>query len=213
LDASDDKLPSLFEEVDEPSHSAAGDESLLFMEEDAPPASAASASAEDGDEFDFSAEEEYDAYNSDDQTRQVMREINSEVDGDKRVKLLMRAAYAMGRKEMRVEVADGWQKMAFYIAWSTCKSLNVYDQLRMMVMYEARQPFQYANTQTGQAVQVKPACCSRLLSASLSDTSAGIFHWKRDFLNNLANQREIERAIASWKVSLKAIWKRILCRS
>lgn len=87
LDASDDELPDLFEQIDGLSKSEAEDEPALFMEDDCSPASPATAnlSAEADDAFNLSAKDEYDGYNMDEESRRVMKEIDSEVDDNKRV--------------------------------------------------------------------------------------------------------------------------------
>lgn len=142
-------------------------------------------------EVEVTEEEEYDAYNLDEDSQRSMHEIDSKKDEARKVNLLLSAANRQGRKDMRTEIAEEWNKMAVFIAWSACKSLNVYDTLRKMIMYEARKPFVYPHPMTGEAVEVEPILCSRLMSASHANASQ-LFKWNQSFLNDVRNAREVE---------------------
>jgi hypothetical protein len=158
------------------------------------------------DEAELSDGEEYDGYNLGAESRRVMQEIDSERDEEKKVKLLIAAAYRQGRRSMREEVGAEWSKMAVFIAWSSRKSLNVYDTLRKIVMFEARKPFVYAHPVTGETVEVEPKLCSRLLSADLASAS-DIFKWKQADLKNAGNDRDVERLIGYWREDIVAYFK------
>jgi hypothetical protein len=145
-----------------------------------------------------SAEEEYDAYNLSKESRHVLREIDVKQDPEKKVSQLLREAYSQGRRNMRSEIGADWRKMSVFIAYTFCKSMNVYESLRMLAMYNHRQPFKYEDPLPGERKEVEPRFCSRLLSANLTSSSPDIFKWKQAALKNPANEREISNEIAYW---------------
>jgi hypothetical protein len=149
-----------------------------------------------GDVNNAVTEEEYDAYNLSEESRQVLREIDAEQDSEKRVSKLLCEAYRQGRQDMRFEIGEDWRKISVFIAYTICKSMNVDDSL---AMYNHRQPFHYNDTLFGEVKEVDPQLCFRLMSANLSSSSPDIFSWKQADLKNPANERDISNEIDCWK--------------
>lgn len=88
------------------------------------------------------------------------------------------------------------------ITWMACQSLNKYNVLRYMIMYEARKPFCYIHPETGEDTRVDTRHCLRLVVDKFDPKDPAIsnlFRWGQPFLKNRANRMAVDREIGEWK--------------
>ncbi|GAQ79805.1 hypothetical protein KFL_000380370 [Klebsormidium nitens] len=101
---------------------------------------------------------------------------------------------------------DHLQPLGGLIAWMACSSLNKYETLRKLIMYEARKPFSYFNSELGENVTAEPQNCARIVLEKYSikdECIPALFKWSERAYNDPESAEHNQGAVEAFKEGIQ----------
>jgi hypothetical protein len=134
------------------------------------------------------------------------KDENQDARGERLCSAYARLVYLRGLRDARDGFKQKMESLGGMISWMACQSLNKYNVLRFMIMYEARKPFTYTHPETGKETSVDPQHCVRIVVDSFKPENEEIpefFRWGQVFVKNRRNQQVIDREVDYWRGMIK----------
>jgi hypothetical protein len=104
-----------------------------------------------------------------------------------------RLHYLKGVQAAKQGMENHLRPLGPLIAWMACSSLNKYNTLRLMIMYEARKPFSFYDSASGQHIRTEPYNCVPLVAEKFSIRDPAVPELFRRGVRDVADRAENKR--------------------